>query len=444
MITQLTAENVKKLEAVHITPDGKPVILTGQNEAGKSTVLDCIWMALRGEVPAQPIRQGQQKASIKLSIQIDGQDEDITVERTFTSKGSYLAVKDAKGKKQTSPQKLLDGLISSLTLDPLAFSRMKPAEQRETLLRIAGIDLTDWETRHKEAYDNRTLANREAKRKEQAWEGMRDAAEGTPEAEQSANELIAEIEDMRQKQKDRQDAQDEGVKLDNDKADSIIRIKELKAKLAQEEKNLERFEKAIKEHTIPEAPDGEAVAKKRAELDRIEETNREVRRRIAKEEAKDETDQAKKNAETAQKKIDALLKEKAKVLESADFGIPDLFVNDDGVLFEGNPLEQQSSARTIEISTRIAMRDKTKLRLLIIRDASLIGTPIFKRIAEMADAEGYQLWVERFQEEPGEEGIHIVDGTIGYIDGQPVSKEAPEPDDAPEQPDLLGDDDIDL
>ena len=112
------------------------------------------------------------------------------------------------------------------------------------------------------------------------------------------------------------------------------------------------------------------------------------------------------------------------MLEAADFGIPDLFVNDEGVIFEGKPLEQQSSARTIEISTRIAMRDKTKLKLLIIRDASLIGTTIFKRIAEMAEAEGYQMWVERFQEDPSEQGIHIVDGSVSHVDGVEVEQPA--------------------
>ena len=48
-IIRLQAENIKRLQAVEIEPHGDVVKITGKNGAGKSSVLDSIWMALAGK-----------------------------------------------------------------------------------------------------------------------------------------------------------------------------------------------------------------------------------------------------------------------------------------------------------------------------------------------------------------------------------------------------------
>lgn len=421
MITQLTAENVKKLQAVNITPDGRPVVLTGENEAGKSTVLDCIWMALTGDMPDKPIREGAKKARIELTVAIDGEDTPVLVERRFTQKGSYITVKEKDGTARKSPQKLLDSLTSSLTLDPLEFSRMKPKEQREALLHAAGVDLADLQAEYKRAYEARTQANREAARKEQAAQAMPDPPEGTPDREQSANDLIAEVEAMQEK---RRQAEEAKRGIDDTKKDiqtSEQEVERLKSLLEKEEAKLAELRNILEKAEVPEAPAEEDIAAKREELSAIEETNRDVRCKLDKSAATDAAKEARDAAKKAQAAVDKVLEKKEQRIREADFGVDGITVDDESVLFEGQPLEQQSSARTIEISARIAMRGNPKLRVLVIRDASLIGTRIFGRIAEIAEQNGFQMWVERFSETPGEEGIHIVEGSIAYIDGAPVT-----------------------
>lgn len=421
MITQLLAENVKKLTAVQIDADGNPIILTGDNEAGKTTVLDCIWIALKGKIPAMPIRAGQTAGRIKLTIWLDEEEREITVERTFTTKASYITVRDESGKKIASPQKLLDSLISSLTLDPLEFSRMKPNDQRETLLRIAGVDLTKWDVDYKALYNARTVVKGTHKQLDAAHSQLPEPPADTPDREQSAADLIDEIEGMSKQRTEFDDAVKVRDALDRDIAANKYEIERLEEALRLERKSLENFESSREHFTLPKEPDPEAMAAARERLKHIEAVNANVRIKLNKETSSDALRKAKEQVDRAERAIAKKLEDKQQLLESADFGIPDLFVNDEGVLFEGKPLEQQSSARTIEISTRIAMRDKTKLKLLIIRDASLIGTVIFKRIAEMAEAEGYQMWVERFQEDPSEQGIHIVDGSVSHIAGKAVT-----------------------
>ena len=426
MITELLAENVKKLTAIQINSDGKPIILTGENEAGKTTVLDCIWIALKGKIPAMPIRAGQEAARIKLTIWLDDEEREITVERTFTTKSSYISVRDESGKKMASPQKVLDSLISSLTLDPLEFSRMKAKDQRETLLRIAGLDLTQWGKDFKTAYEARTIAKRDANTASTYFEGLPAAPAGTPKAEVSASDMLDEIEGINGQRKARAIAILTQERYQEEIATAEADIGRLKSLLQAQEANVSNLNRMVIEQKIPTAPSDDDLHTKRTELTKIEATNTNVRTAIAKAAAKVIAQAKNKAAEASDKKVKAVEAEKVAMLEAADFGIPDLFVNDEGVIFEGKPLEQQSSARTIEISTRIAMRDKTKLKLLIIRDASLIGTTIFKRIAEMAEAEGYQMWVERFQEDPSEQGIHIVDGSVSHVDGVEVEQPAVE------------------
>ena len=47
-IISLQAENIKRLKAVEITPEGDIVVIAGRNGQGKTSVLDSIWYALGG------------------------------------------------------------------------------------------------------------------------------------------------------------------------------------------------------------------------------------------------------------------------------------------------------------------------------------------------------------------------------------------------------------
>ena len=68
-IVKLSSENIKKLVAVEITPTGDVVKIEGRNDAGKSSVLDSIAMALGGAalIPGVPVRQGQKAGKIRLT-----------------------------------------------------------------------------------------------------------------------------------------------------------------------------------------------------------------------------------------------------------------------------------------------------------------------------------------------------------------------------------------
>lgn len=83
-ILKLSAENYKRLVAVAITPDGHIVDINGKNGAGKSSTLDAIYAALAGKsaLPSKPIRKGETKAKITLTLG-EGNAAQLIVTRTF-------------------------------------------------------------------------------------------------------------------------------------------------------------------------------------------------------------------------------------------------------------------------------------------------------------------------------------------------------------------------
>ena len=169
-IIKLEAENIKRLCAVEITPQGNIVEITGANGAGKTSVLDSIWWGLGGTRTHQkvPIRAGQEYARIKLDLGElkvtrhfskrkpikEGQPE------TFTTR---ITVETNKGARYQSPQHMLDKLLSSLSFDPLKFANMESHEQHKTLKSLLGLDFSDLEEAYTRDYGQRAEYNRTAK-----------------------------------------------------------------------------------------------------------------------------------------------------------------------------------------------------------------------------------------------------------------------------------------
>lgn len=158
-IISLRAENVKRLSAIEITPDGQPLVTVGgMNGAGKSSVLDAIQYACAGKaaMPEAPIRAGADRATILMRTQ------DYVIERRITPGGSTVTVRASDGSPLKSPQAVLDSLCADIAFDPLAFLRMKPKDQVAALAGLAGIDLAQHDAERQRIFAERTAANRAA------------------------------------------------------------------------------------------------------------------------------------------------------------------------------------------------------------------------------------------------------------------------------------------
>lgn len=393
-IISLTAENVKRLRAVEITPDGNVVTVTGRNAQGKTSVLDAIWLALGGGAASRetvrPIRDGEDHASVTLDL------GDLIVVRTWAGDKTTLTVKSADGAKYPSPQAVLDSLVGRLSFDPLEFTRLSARDQVTGLLGLVDldVDLDDLSRKRQAAYDQRTEIGRQGKAL-----GTIPAKVVAPAQEVSASSLIGQI---REAQSLASSQQDEAAALDM----AVEKVSALKADLATWEATVKTRKAEVAAHKP--VPDVEALE---ADLRSVEETNRAVRHNASVAEAKARKDALLAEYARLTKSIDDLDSTKARALAAATFPVPGLGFDDDGVTFDGIPFSQASSAEQIRVSLAMAMSLNPKLRVIRILDGSLLDTDNLALIGEMATAQDYQVWIERVSDSSAT-AVVIEDGAV--------------------------------
>lgn len=133
-INKLEIENVKRIKAVKIEPTKNGLtIVGGNNNQGKTSVLDSIAWALGGDryKPSNATRDG---STIPPNLHIV-MSNGLVVERK--GKNSSLKVTDPNGNK--GGQQLLNDFVEQLALDLPKFMESSGKEKAQTLLKIMDI-----------------------------------------------------------------------------------------------------------------------------------------------------------------------------------------------------------------------------------------------------------------------------------------------------------------
>ncbi len=400
-IVRFEAENVKRLRAVEISPDGTLQVITGRNGAGKSSVLDAIWLALGGGTASKnvdmPVRDGETKAHVTLDL------GDLVVTRSWSGGKSTLKVEDAEGGVHRSPQGLLDSLVGRLSFDPLAFTMLKPAEQRDALLALVDLPFNPVDLdRHRDArYEERRAANRTVKQLEAEVAAIPKPEPGTPDREVSAVELIDQI-----TASERSVAAEQ--QLLRDITDAEKAVETARDELANAEQQLATLTKELA--FLPE-PEDDVEALKAALAD-IESVNAAVRAKIQRQSLVDKLDTAREVADGLTFAIEEIDAQKAEGLAAAKFPVDGLGFSEDGVTYQGVPFSQASSAEQIRVSLAMAMASNPELRVIRILDGSLLDDDNLALITGMAADADYQVWIERVGTTADGTAVLIEDGQV--------------------------------
>lgn len=416
-IIELQAENVKRLKAVTIAPDGNIVEISGRNGQGKSSVLDSIWWALSGtsNIQAKPIRKGQEHASIRLDL------GELKVVCTFKARedGSYttsLTVENGEGARYTSPQKMLDGLLSALTFDPLAFTRMDGKAQLETLKRfVPGVDFAAIEQASKADFDKRTDVNRTA-RTLRAQAVSIDGPADAPTVRVDDAALVAEMEQagkhntvVERRRANRERFAAETARLEGRGAELRAQALALNDEaVSLEASAAENRRQIASSETLPDPIDTAALRQRIADAGRVNAlvTLREQRDRI-----EAQVKAAEVEAAALTKAIEDRTAAKREAIAKAALPVPGIAFGEDEILLDGVPFEQASSAEQLRTSVAIAMAANPKLRVIRVQDGSLLDEEAMRILAEMAAAADYQVWIEVVQSGRSA-AIVIEDGAI--------------------------------
>lgn len=400
-IVKLTAENIKRIKVVEITPKGTIVTISGKNGAGKSSVLDAIFWALAGakNIQGKPIRDGQETARIRLDL------GEIIVERKITAKASTVTVSSADGAQFPSPQHILDGIVGAIAFDPLEFTRQDPVAQVATLKalmpesekidRLTGQNKTDFDTR-------RDL-NRQIEIAEKSALAIT-VPPNTPPELIDTKALLARIlagDAIKRQVEDYHRAHNAKLKLVDELSD---KLKALQKEIAYEREKLAELETV----PLPTVPDVEAL---RTELGDAENTNFYVHRLKDKAEKLADVALLQAQAKTLTDRMDDRKKQAAALIAGMKMPVEGMAFGDDGVTFQDRPFAQASMEEQIRISTAIAMAMNPKLRVLRIKEGSLLDSDALAALGSVAKDKDFQVWIE-VVDSSKKVGIVIEDGSV--------------------------------
>lgn len=408
-ITKLEAENILRLKAVRITPNGGPVVLGGKNMAGKSSVLTAIQMAFGGKknIPDEPVRHGAKKAHVI------AETEDYIVTRRFRADGdSELEVKAKDGSKVARPQELLDKMCGALTFDPLAFGRMDPEKQADVLRRLVGLDFTPLEKQRAEAYEQRTEASREARRLQATIDQLPESPDGTPDAEVSIAELAAQLEA-------KQAANTKNDEQRRELADLREKAKAAKEKIAKLEAELHAARAefaALDEQGRAMRSEVDALVDENLEavkeaIANAEKTNQQVRAKVKRAELIEAHETQIAESERLTEVINQIDQQKAETLASAKYPVPGLELAESEVRLNGVPFSQASQAERLRASVAIGAATNPELRVMLIREGAFLDEDNMKLLEQVAEEHDIQLWVEMVADRK-EVTVVIADGEV--------------------------------
>ena len=436
-IIKLTAENIKRIQAVEITPSGDLVIIGGRNGQGKTSVLDSIMYALGGRdtMPSMPVRFGQERGLIEVDL------GDLIVRRTVLQNGGgSLSVSAKDGTPQKSPQAILDALVGKMAFDPLEFSRLKQADQSATLRALAGLDFTKDDADKAALFNERTNVNRNLQSAKARVASMQ-RFDGVGASEQSSESVLMEQSEAisfnalnaeKRNQLERGEAfvtsRNAEIQANKDAQEDCDRqIQEVQSRIAA----LKTASKALLEKRNQAAEKVLSLKSECAKLaDRdisgfstklreVESTNQKVRANLAHAEADKLVKETTSKANELTKKIEAIDRKKDNAVKSAKFPVEGLgFTSNGSVAFNGIPLDQASSAEQLRVSVAIGLALNPKLRVLLIRDGSLLDSESMALVAKSAKAANAQIWVERV----GTDGNTAVVIEDGLVQEQPKSE----------------------
>lgn len=446
-IVKLSVENIKKLVAVEINPQGNLVELKGNNGSGKTSILDSIWWAFAGlsNVQDKPIREGQDKGVIRLDV------GDFTITRTFVrveddGYTSSIKVVNKEGISYQSPQTMLDKLFNSLSFKPLKFAEAQAKDQMEMVRSLVpGFDFKKSEKEEKEFYEQRTVANRRAKDARTLETGFKDyplveppkvdtkaltdslanLAQQNSEIEterlRRQEVLRVQVEEVRTKSKTtRKEAKDvlEKAKTDYEAAIKLVQDTLAKAKtdyeavLVVQDKVEEAADQVEKDTTalapLPSLGNVEALKK---QLEQAVETNNLWDKWNKMDQCRKDAVKYEEEGERLTGLVEGCRQARFDAVAKAGLPVEGLGFNDEGVTLNGVPFAQASHAERLRVSVVLAMAQNPTLKVIRVEDGSLLDDTGMAILAEMAEKNDCQIWIERVGT-GGETGFLLEDGQL--------------------------------
>lgn len=384
-INKLEIENVKRVKAVkaEFTPNGLTVI-GGNNNQGKTSILDAIAWGLGGNKykPSQAQRQGSVTPPHLHVVMNNG----LIVERS--GKNSTLKVIDPNGKK--GGQQLLNDFVEELAINLPKFMESTSKEKANTLLQIIGVGpkLQELEMKEGELYNERRTIGQIADQKKKFAEEQTYYPDA-PHELISIKELVNEQQDILARNGENQRKRDNLSNLEKQHAFQSQKVAQLMEELEKEQTKLAELTEDVNvaKKSVSELKD-ESTEELERNLAEIDEINRKVRANLDKDKAEEDANQYKDKYQELTRNIEAVRKEKADLLNSADLPLPELSVDNGELIYKGQKWDNMSGSDQLKVSTAIVRKLKPDCGFILLDKLEQM---------DMKTLEEFNQWLEQEQ-----------------------------------------------
>ncbi len=411
-INKLEIENVKRVKAVKIEPQENGLtVIGGNNNQGKTSVLDAIAWALGGD-RYRPSNAHRDNSVLSPNLHIV-MNNGLIVERK--GKNSDLKVIDPQGRK--AGQQLLNEFVESMALDLPRFMTATSKEKANTLLQIIGVgdQLSALEREEAELYNRRHAIGQIADQKKKYAKEM----EYYPEAPKElipASELIRQQQEILARNGENQRKREQASILEHKKA-------ELRHKLdaIQEEYDTVCRDCDIAAKSALDLHD-ESTEELENNIANIDAINRKVRSNLDKEKAEADAQNYVNEYDELTAKINQVRQSKLDLLNNADLPLIGLSVEDGELTYHGHRWDSMSGSDQLMVATAIVRKLNPNCGFVLLDKLEQMDLETLSTFGAWLETEGLQAIATRVS--TGDEcSIIIEDGYVKGADKEAVSDE---------------------
>lgn len=419
-INKLEIENVKRIKAIKLEPTANGLtIIGGNNNQGKTSVLDSIAWALGGEAfrPSEATRQGSViPPNLKVTM-----SNGLVVERK--GKNSSLKVTDPSGQK--AGQQLLDSFVEKLALNLPKFMESSGKEKAQTLLKIIGVgdQLDRMDQQEKELYNERLAIGRIADQKEK-FAKEQPYYPDAPKDLVSPSDLIRQQQEILAQNGENQRKRENLHRLEQEYQQINEQMEILLKKQSQVQSDL-----SIARSSAENLQD-QSTAELEENIANIEEINRKVRANLDKDKAEEDALEYRNQYRKLTEQIESVREQKTELLNTADLPLPELSVKEGELVYKGQKWDNMSGSDRLKVATAIVRKLNPECGFVLMDKLEQMDLHTLQEFGQWLEAEGLQVIATRVS--TGDEcEIIISDGysydsegnmTISQVEKKPTWK----------------------
>lgn len=409
-INKLEIENVKRVKAVKIEPtENGLTVIGGNNNQGKTSVLDAIAWALGGE-KFRPSMAKNNDSVIPPHLHIV-LNNGLVVERK--GKNSDLRVTDPEGNK--GGQQLLNEFVEHLALNLPKFMENSSREKADILLRIIGVgdSLAALEQQEKELYNRRLAIGKIADQKEKFAKEQPYYPEA-PKDIVSASELIRQQQNILARNGENQRKREKLHRLEQEYQKVNDQLAELMEKQEAIHIDLETARKSAEDLM------DESTAELERNIADVEEINRKVRANLDKDKAEDDALEYRNQYRALTQEIEEVRQSRTDLLGSAELPLEGLNVEEGELVYKGQKWDNMSGSDRLKVATAIVRKLNPRCGFVLLDKLEQMDMATLNEFGAWLEEQGLQAIATRVS--TGEEcSISIEDG---YVSGMKQAESA--------------------